>query len=218
MVERARIVPRRWQTASAQRDRPAASDRPAGEQVADALRRDRLVGLVDAPRPGAAARYDESTERRILAASTRRPRAGMATWTGSLLATTLGDVSRTRYADPATPRISLRRRRSWCLSTDPAFAAKARRHRRALSRPTRERARPVRRREARDSGLERSQGWLRLPDGRALTGFAHEYKRHGTTTLFAAWKVASGLIQTATTPVAGGASSRLHERRPRGPS
>jgi hypothetical protein len=44
--------------------------------------------------------------------------------------------------------------------------------------------------------LERSQGWLRLPDGRSLTGFAHEYKRHGTTTLFAALEVASGLIQT----------------------
>ena len=34
--------------------------------------------------------------------------------------------------------------------------------------------------------LERAQGYLKLPDGRALTGFSHEYKRHGTTTLFAA--------------------------------
>ena len=30
--------------------------------------------------------------------------------------------------------------------------------------------------------LERAQGWLRLPDGKALTGFSHGYKRHGTTT------------------------------------
>jgi DDE superfamily endonuclease len=42
--------------------------------------------------------------------------------------------------------------------------------------------------------LERAQGWIRLPNGRALTGFAHEYKRHGTTTLFAALNVASGLV------------------------
>jgi hypothetical protein len=35
-----------------------------------------------------------------------------------------------------------------------------------------------------------------LPDGHALTGFAHEYKRHGTTTLFAALAVASGQVQT----------------------
>jgi hypothetical protein len=30
--------------------------------------------------------------------------------------------------------------------------------------------------------LERAQGWLRMPNGRALTGFSHQYKRHGTTT------------------------------------
>ena len=40
--------------------------------------------------------------------------------------------------------------------------------------------------------LERAQGWIRLPDGRALTGFSHEYRRHGTTTLFAALEVATG--------------------------
>jgi hypothetical protein len=34
--------------------------------------------------------------------------------------------------------------------------------------------------------LERAQGWLKLPNGKAVTGFNHEYKRHGTTTLFAA--------------------------------
>jgi transposase len=43
--------------------------------------------------------------------------------------------------------------------------------------------------------LERAQGWLRLPDGRALTGFAHEYTRHGTSTLFAALTVATGQVQ-----------------------
>ena len=32
---------------------------------------------------------------------------------------------------------------------------------------------------------------MKLPDGRALTGQSHDYKRHGTTTLFAALNVAS---------------------------
>jgi hypothetical protein len=45
-------------------------------------------------------------------------------------------------------------------------------------------------------GLERAQGWIRLPNGRAMTGFAHEYKRHGTTTLFAALEVATGLVHS----------------------
>ena len=42
--------------------------------------------------------------------------------------------------------------------------------------------------------LERAQGYLKLPNGRALTGQSHDYKRHGTTTLFAALNVASGEI------------------------
>jgi transposase len=45
--------------------------------------------------------------------------------------------------------------------------------------------------------LERAQGWLRLPNGRALTGFAHEYTRHGTSTPFAALTVATGQVQAS---------------------
>jgi hypothetical protein len=33
--------------------------------------------------------------------------------------------------------------------------------------------------------LERAQGYLKLPNGRALTGHSHDYKRNGTSTLFA---------------------------------
>jgi hypothetical protein len=43
--------------------------------------------------------------------------------------------------------------------------------------------------------LERAQGWIRLPNGKALTGFSHCYKRHGTTTLFAALDVLSGQVK-----------------------
>jgi len=44
--------------------------------------------------------------------------------------------------------------------------------------------------------LERAQGWLRLPNGDSLRGFSHEYKRHGTITLFVALEVATGLVHT----------------------
>jgi len=37
---------------------------------------------------------------------------------------------------------------------------------------------------------------LKLPNGAALTGFSHAYKRHGTTTLFAALEIATGLVKT----------------------
>ncbi|MHC2283442.1 hypothetical protein ACVME8_010085 [Bradyrhizobium diazoefficiens] len=56
--------------------------------------------------------------------------------------------------------------------------------------------------------LERAQGYLKLPNGRALTGQSHDYKRHGTTTLFAALEVATGK-ERSSRPIqnAGAASS-----------
>ncbi len=92
--------------------------------------------------------------------------------------------------------ISLRRRRSWCLSTDPAYAQKAADVVGLYLDPPENALVLCVDEKPGIPALERSQGWLRLPDGRALTGFAHEYKRHWTTTLFAALEVASGLIQT----------------------
>ena len=43
--------------------------------------------------------------------------------------------------------------------------------------------------------LERAQGYLKLPNGRSLHGQAHEYKRHGNSTLFTALNVATGQIR-----------------------
>ena len=77
-------------------------------------------------RPGVTPRYDETTERRILAKLDEPPPAGYGRWNGVLLAKALGDVS-----DDEVWRvlrkfgISLQRRRSWCVSTDPEFDAKA---------------------------------------------------------------------------------------------
>ena len=45
--------------------------------------------------------------------------------------------------------------------------------------------------------LERAQGYLKLPNGRALTGHSHDYKRNGTSTLFAAFDVATGKVTAA---------------------
>jgi len=42
--------------------------------------------------------------------------------------------------------------------------------------------------------LERARGYLKVPNGRALTGQSHDYKRHGTTILFAALEVPTGKI------------------------
>ena len=45
--------------------------------------------------------------------------------------------------------------------------------------------------------LERAQGYLKLPDGRALSRHSHDYKRNGTSTLLAAFEVATGKVMAA---------------------
>lgn len=155
-----------------------------------------ILGLQDAPRPGARKQYNETTERRILAKLDETPPPGHATWTGSLLAQALGDVSK-HYVWRILRRrgIYLRRRRSWCISTDPEFAAKA-----AdivglyLDPPENAVVLSVDEKPG-IQALERAQGYLKLPDGRALTGFSHEYKRNGTTTLFAALDIVTGKVK-----------------------
>jgi hypothetical protein len=55
--------------------------------------------------------------------------------------------------------------------------------------------------------LDRAKGWLKLPNSKAITGFNHDYKRHGTTTLFAALEVTTGLVKAGITSAIGASSS-----------
>ena len=158
--------------------------------------RERLAGLADAPRSGKPKTYDAAVDRRILALLDRPPPAGFARWTAPLIAQELGDVSDQHiWRFLRAQRIDLAGRRSWCLSTDPEFVAKA-----AdivglyLDPPDNAIVLAVDEKPA-IQALERAQGYLKLPNGRALTGFAHEYGRRGTTTLFAALDVATGQIK-----------------------
>ncbi|MGH6903469.1 MAG: IS630 family transposase [Geminicoccaceae bacterium] len=155
----------------------------------------RLVGLADRPRSGKPKTYDASADRRILAVLDGPPPEGFARWTAPLIARALGDVSDQHvWRFLRAQRIDLAGRTSWCVSTDPEFAAKA-----AdivglyLNPPDNALVLAVDEKPA-IQALERAQGYLKLPNGRALTGFAHEYKRRGTTTLFAALDVATGQI------------------------
>ena len=156
----------------------------------------RLDGLQDRPRPGKPARYDRSTERRILEQRDQPPPPGQATWTGGALAHVLGISDDQVWRVLRNYGISLQRRRSCCISTDPEFAAKA-----AdviglyLNPPENALVLSVDEKPS-IQALERAQGWIRLPDGKALTGFSHCYTRHGTTTLFAALKVLTGEVKT----------------------
>src|SRR4029077_14177015 len=85
-----------------------------------------LAGVADAPRSGKPRHYDAQDERRILGALDAPPPAGCARWNGTLLGKHLGDISKHQiWRVLREHEISLERRRSWCISTEPAFAQKA---------------------------------------------------------------------------------------------
>lgn len=158
--------------------------------------RSRLAGLEDAPRTGKPAIYDEATRERILCALDEAPPKGYARWNGRLLSRRLKDVSEHQIWRVLREQgISLERRRSWCISTDPYFAQKAADVVGLYLDPPENAVVLCVDEKPHIQALERAQGWLRLPNGKALTGFNHEYKRHGTTTLFAALEVATGLVK-----------------------
>jgi transposase len=155
-----------------------------------------VVGLADAPRSGKPRQYEAAAEQRILAALDAPPPAGYGRWNGPLLARHLGDISKHQiWRVLRAHEISLERRRSWCISTDPAFAQKAADIVALYLQPPDNAVVLAVDEKPHIQALERAQGWLRLPNGKALTGFSHDYKRHGTTTLFAALDVATGLVK-----------------------
>ena len=156
----------------------------------------RLEGLQDAARSGKPKIYDANTELRILKQIDETPPPGYSTWSGKLVAEALGDVSKHQvWRVLRKHNIHLQRRRSWCISTDPQFAQKA-----AdivglyLSPPENAIVISVDEKPA-IQALERAQGYLRLPNGKPIAGYNHEYKRHGTTTLFAALNIATGQVK-----------------------
>ena len=154
-----------------------------------------LEGLQDKPRPGKEPIYTKATDKRILALLDKPAPDGFARWTGPLLAEALGDVDvQYVWRFLRSHKIDLAARKSWCESNDPEFAAKA-----AdivglyVDPPTKAVVLSVDEKPS-IQALERAQCYLKLPNGRALTGQSHDYKRHGTTTLFAALDVATGKV------------------------
>ncbi len=157
----------------------------------------RLEGLQDRARSGKPRRYDAGTEKRVLAQLDQTPPSGHSTWTGTSVAQALGDVSEDQvWRVLRRYNISLQRRRSWCISTDPAFATKAADIVGLYLDPPKNALVLAMDEKPSIQALERAQGWIRLPNGKALTGFSHCYTRHGTTTLFAALDVATGQVKT----------------------
>lgn len=158
-----------------------------------------LQGLRDEPRTGKPAKYGAALRDRVLAQLELSPPAGMASWDGGSLAVTLGVSDDAVWRVLRKEGIQLQRHRSWCVSTDPEFAAKA-----AdviglyLNPPQNALVLSVDEKPS-IQALERARGYVQTSSGKIVQGIKSTYKRHGTVNLFAALEVATGIIRGKTT-------------------
>lgn len=159
-----------------------------------------LKGLYDRPRPGKPPHYPPAELRsRLLAQIEQPPPAGQATWDGGSLAKVLGVSDDAVWRLLRKEGIQLQRHRSWCVSTDPQFAAKSADIIGLYLNPP-ENALVISIDEKPSiQALERSSGFVFTSSGKIVRGLKSTYKRHGTINLFAALNVATGTIQSKTT-------------------
>jgi transposase len=159
-----------------------------------------MAGLRDLPRSGKPPVYDRETFRlRVFQAMEEPPPPGQAVWDGPSLARKLKASPHAVWRVMRKEGICLRRQRSWCVSTDPEFAAKA-----AdiiglyLNPPFNALVISVDEKPS-IQALTRPTGYVQTSSGKVVRGIKSTYKRNGTLTLFAALRVATGEIIGQTT-------------------
>lgn len=158
-----------------------------------------LKGLRDALRPGAQRRYDEGFRQRVLAVLEQPPPAGQATWDGPAVARAVRGSVHAVWRVLRREGICLQRQRSWCVSTDPQFVAKAADIVGLYLDPPEKALVICVDEKPSIQALERKTGYVETDHGKIVRAYRSTYKRHGTLNLFAALQVATGQVQTAFT-------------------
>ena len=156
-----------------------------------------LAGLQDAKRPGARRVYGEDFRKRVLALLEQPPPSGQATWDGPAVAAALQGSVHAVWRVLRQQGICLQRQRSWCVSTDKAFAAKAADIVGLYLDPPEKALVICVDEKPSIQALERKTGYVETDSGKIVRAYKSTYKRHGTLNLFAALQVATGQVQTA---------------------
>jgi transposase len=161
--------------------------------------RDGLIGLRDAPRPGAKPKYTKEFRNRLLALLEQSPPSGQAIWDGPALAAALNSSTHAVWRVLRKEGICLQRQRSWCVSTDKEFAAKAADIVGLYLNPPQNALVLSIDEKPSIQALERKSGYVETNNGKIVRAYKSTYKRHGTLNLFAALNVATGEVQTSIT-------------------
>jgi transposase len=153
-----------------------------------------MEGLQDKPRAGRPPKYDHAFRNKVLERLNTPPPQGLSSWDGPSLAEALRVPADAVWKILRKEGIHLQRRRSWCISTDKNFAAKA-----AdivglyLDPPLNALVLCVDEKPS-IQALERKTGYIHTKSGKVVRAYKSTYKRHGTLNLFAALDVSTGTI------------------------
>src|SRR6201993_1757249 len=155
----------------------------------------RMAGLSETGDRGNDPKYGAEHGQRILALLDKPPAAGYSNWTAPLLARELVDIHEQYiWRFLRAQKIDLSGRKSWCQSNDSDFVPKTGEIVGLYMAPPDNAVVLSVDEKPSIQALERAQGYLKLPNGRAMIGQSHDYKRNGTTTLFAALNVSTGEV------------------------
>jgi transposase len=159
-----------------------------------------LQGLFDKARSGRPTQIDLEFKKAVLEKLEQEPPEGFGQWDGPLLAQHLGFPVHSVWKLLRQERISLARKRSWCISTDPEFASKAADVVGLYLAPPENAFVICIDEKPNIQALERRTGYAISSDKKLIQGIESTYTRNGTVNLFAALSVASGHIHGKVTP------------------
>lgn len=161
--------------------------------------RDGLEGLADRPRSGRPRTIDDDTVQRVLAKTLERPPGGETHWSVRRLAKETGLAPSTVARIWKTHRLPPHRTRTFKYSRDPELAAKVIDIIGLYLNPPEGALVLCVDEKTQVQALNRTQPILPLRPG-LPEGRTHDYKRNGTTNLYAALEIANGQVLTDCQP------------------
>ena len=174
--------------------------------------RDGLAGLADEARPGRPPTYGREERDRVIALPLEPPSDGTTHWSARRLADRVAMSETTVWRIWQTVGLKPHRSETFKYSTDPALEAKVRDVVGLYLAPP-ERAIVVSLDEKTQiQALDRTAPMLPMKPGQ-VERHTHDYKRNGTTSLFAALEVATGTVTTGARARQAGADFLAFLRR-----
>ena len=158
-----------------------------------------VSGLLDAARSGKPVTYGDEWKALVLKKLEEKPPNGLARWDGPTLAAELGTSEDAVQRFLQKEGIQLARMRTWCISTDPEFAAKAADVIGLYLNPPTDAVVVSIDEKPSIQALSRRVGVVRTSNGKIVSAVKSTYKRNGTQNLFTALEVATGVIHGKTT-------------------